>query len=215
MFTGLVECTGTLADVERKGAEARLRITVGLEGLVLGESVSVSGVCLTVTSFDAGGFVADASAETLAVTTLGTLARGDLVNIERACRAGDRLGGHIVLGHVDGVGKTTVVAPVGDAWRVGFAAPPALARYLAPKGSITVDGVSLTINRLLDAASFEVMLVPHTLAVTTLGRLRVGLPVNLEVDVLARYVARQLEVAGIGTSDDRLMDALRRGGFLD
>jgi riboflavin synthase len=215
MFTGLVETTGTLAGVERRGSEARVALEVALAGLALGESVSVSGVCLTATSFDDHGFVADVSAETLSVTTLGKLGRGDRVNIERSCRLGDRLGGHLVLGHVDGVGKATAVAPVGDAWRVTFEAPAPLARYFAPKGSVTIDGVSLTINRLVGQSSFEVMLVPHTLAVTTLGGLRPGAAVNLEVDVLARYVARQLEAAGIGKSDDRLMDALRRGGFLD
>lgn len=217
MFTGLVETVGTLARLDKKGREATMRFDVALDSLELGESISCSGVCLTVTRFDATGFEADVSMETLAVTTLGALARGQAVNIERACRAGDRLGGHLVLGHVDGVGRVRSLEPVDDAWRFVVDAPPELARFWAPKGSVAVDGVSLTINVVHEPSAFEIMLVPHTLAVTTLGRHRAGDRLNLEVDVLARYVARQLEHAGItgAKKDARLVAALARGGFLD
>jgi riboflavin synthase len=163
---------------------------------------------------DEGGFSADVSLETLRVTTLGALSAGAKVNIERSLRAHDRLGGHLVLGHVDGVGSVAEVSVIGDARSVVFEAPAALARYLAPKGSVAIDGVSLTINRLAGTSRFEVMLVPHTLAVTTLGDMAAGNSVNLEVDVLARYVARQLDYAGITPSDDAsLAEALRRAGF--
>lgn len=218
MFTGLVEKVATLARIDKKGREATMRFDVALDGLELGESISCSGVCLTVTRFDTSGFEADVSMETLAVTTLGALPRGGAVNIERACRAGDRLGGHLVLGHVDGVGRVRSLSPVEDAWRFVVDAPPALARFFAPKGSVAVDGVSLTINVVHEPSGFEIMLVPHTLAVTTLGRHRAGDAVNIEIDVLARYVARQLEHAGVtgaGSRDARLLDTLARGGFLD
>ncbi len=193
-----------------------MRFSVALEDLELGESISCSGVCLTVTAFDAEGFEADVSMETLAVTTLGQLSNGAKVNIERACRAGARLGGHIVLGHVDGVGRVKALEPVEDAKRFVVTAPPALARFWAPKGSVAVDGVSLTINAVA-GSTFEIMLVPHTLAVTTLGSRRPGDALNLEVDVLARYVARQLEHAGVveKTSDERILRALVAGGYVD
>lgn len=216
MFTGLVEAMATLARVHEKGREATVRFDVALEDLELGESISCSGICLTVTSFDDTGFTADVSLETLSVTTLGSIRPGGRVNIERACRASDRLGGHVVLGHVDGVGKVARIEPVDEARRFVVDGPSNLARYWAPKGSVAVDGVSLTINALHGANGFEIMLVPHTLAMTTLETLRVGDAVNLEVDVLARYVARQLDHAGItGASGDKgLVDALERGGFI-
>jgi riboflavin synthase len=230
MFTGLIEAIGR---IERRGgsagaARARLRTAIG--PLVLGESVSVDGVCLTVDRIVAGGFEADMSPETLARTTLGGLAAGAEVHLERATPAGGRLGGHIVLGHVDGVGRVTESARLGDAIRLGVAAPGELARFIAPKGSIAVSGVSLTVNRVRDdggAALFDVMLVPHTLGSTKLARFAPGDAVNLEVDVLARYVARVLEHAprageasrashddDHGTSDDaRILAKLRQGGF--
>ncbi len=217
MFTGLVEKVALLARVDKRGREARLRFDVQLQELELGESISCSGVCLTVAAFDAAGFEADVSIETLSVTTLGAMPSGGRVNIERACRAGARLGGHLVLGHVDGVGTVRSFDRVEAAKRLVIDAPAMLARYFAPKGSVTVDGVSLTINALTSPNGFEIMLVPHTLEMTTLGRRRAGDRINLEVDVLARYVARQLEHAGItrASSDDSLVDALQRGGFLE
>lgn len=166
--------------------------TLPFDHVEAGESIAVNGACLTVVAFDAGGFEADASSETLAVTTLGRLPVGRPLNLERALRAGDRLGGHLVSGHVDGVGTVAAVAEDAHAQRWRFTAPPTLMRYIAQKGSITVDGTSLTVNA-VEGDAFEVALVPHTLAHTTFGATRPGDPVNLEVDQVARYVERLLQ----------------------
>ncbi|MBM4358525.1 MAG: riboflavin synthase, partial [Deltaproteobacteria bacterium] len=182
-------------------------------------SIAVNGVCLTVIRVHDGGFDADVSSETLSVSTLGGMVPGRRVNVERSLAVGDRLGGHLVLGHVDGVGEVRAIERVGDAWRIAVAAPDALARFIAPKGSITVDGVSLTVNR-VDGARFELMIVPHTFSVTILGGWVVGTRVNLEVDVLARYVARQLdvlfpgrEVDGKHAADESLLSKLKEAGY--
>jgi riboflavin synthase len=201
MFTGLIEGVGRLASREMRGGDARLRIEAGTlpwgaeAGVRLGESIAVNGTCLTVVRFDATGFEADASNETLALTTLGELPVGRGLNLERAMRPTDRLGGHLVSGHVDGVG--TVVHKWDDAraQRWVFGAPATLRRYIAAKGSICVDGVSLTVNA-VDDAGFEVALVPHTLAHTAFGETHPGDAVNLEVDMLARYVERLLAARG-------------------
>ncbi len=226
MFTGLVETTATVRALERRGPQAKLRVAVGLQALELGESISVNGVCLTVTAFQEGGFEADVSTETLAVTTLGRLTVGARVNIERSVRLGARMGGHVVLGHVDGVGQVRRLTAVGSAKRLELQAPDHLQRYLAPKGSVCIEGVSLTINELVPPRAFAVMLVPHTLAATTLDALAVGDGVNLEADVLARYVARQLDYAAATNSargaeerghderDKAIMSKLAEGGFL-
>jgi riboflavin synthase len=194
MFTGLVEGVGTLAARETRGGDARLRIDVGtlpFDRVETGESISVNGVCLTVVAFDADTFEADASNETLALTTLGALPIGHALNLERAMRPDDRLGGHLVSGHVDGVGRVLQVSDDARAQRWTFAAPKTLLRYIAQKGSICVDGVSLTVNA-VDDAGFEVALVPHTIAHTTFAQTAVGDVVNLEVDLVARYVERLL-----------------------
>ncbi|HVI25865.1 MAG TPA: riboflavin synthase [Xanthomonadaceae bacterium] len=194
MFTGLIEGVGRLAAREARGGDARLRIEVGtlpFADVAQGESIAVNGVCLTVIAFDATSFEADASNETLALTTLGALAVGRALNLERALRPTDRLGGHLVSGHVDGVGQVEAVAEDARAQRWRFAAPGPLLRYVAHKGSICVDGVSLTVNA-VDGDGFEVALVPHTLAHTAFAQTRAGDPVNLEVDMLARYVERLL-----------------------
>jgi riboflavin synthase len=194
MFTGLIEGVGTLdARIPRDG-DARLRIDIGSlpwADAALGESVAVNGVCLTVVAFDATSFEADASTETLALTTLGSLAPGRALNLERAMRPSDRLGGHLVSGHVDGVGGVLDVHDDARAqrWRIGM--PAALAKYVAPKGSICVDGVSLTVNA-VGGAGFEVALVPHTVAHTAFASTAVGDAVNLEIDLVARYVERLL-----------------------
>ena len=196
MFTGLVEGVGTLAARESRGGDACLRIAVGTLPFVdvePGESIAVNGVCLTVVAFDAAVFEADASNETLALTTLGDLPVGRALNLERAMRPTDRLGGHLVSGHVDGVGRVLSVVEDARAQRWRFATPRALSRYIAQKGSICVDGVSLTVNA-VDDEGFEVALVPHTLAHTAFASTHVGDPVNLEVDMLARYVERLLQV---------------------
>ncbi len=203
MFTGLIEGVGRLAARETRGGDARLTVDVGsLPWLVgeaadvrLGESIAVNGVCLTVVAFDARSFEADASTETLALTTLGDLAPGRALNLERAMRPTDRLGGHMVSGHVDGVGRVLQIRDDGRAQRWRFGAPAALLRYVAGKGSICVDGVSLTVNA-VDDAGFEVALVPHTVAHTAFGETVVGDAVNLEVDLVARYVERLLQARG-------------------
>jgi riboflavin synthase len=205
MFTGLIEGVGRLAACEPRGGDARLRIEVGslpwpthgADAPALGESIAVNGVCLTVVSFDARAFEADASNETLALTSLGALPLGRALNLERAMRPSDRLGGHLVSGHVDGVGQVQEVADDGRAQRWRYVAPPELRRYIAKKGSICVDGVSLTVNS-VDDAGFEVALVPHTLAHTAFDATRTGDAVNLEVDLLARYVERLLQERGDG-----------------
>ena len=192
MFTGIIEAVGRLAARETRGGDARLRIAVGalpFADVQLGESIAVNGVCLTVVAFDAGHFEADASNETLALTTLGALPEGAPLNLERAMRPSDRFGGHIVSGHVDGTGGVLAVHEDARAQRWRFAMPPRLAKYVAQKGSICVDGVSLTVNA-VDGGSFEVALVPHTVANTAFQATRVGDPVNLEVDLVARYLER-------------------------
>ena len=194
MFTGIIEGVGRLARREARGGDARLRIEAGtlpFDNVRLGESIAVNGTCLTVVAFDADGFEADASTETLALTTLGALPAGAAVNLERAMRPDDRLGGHLVSGHVDGMGTVESVTDDARAQRWRFTAPAGVLRYVARKGSICVDGVSLTVNA-VDAEGFEVALVPHTVAHTAFATTRPGDPVNLEVDLVARYVERLL-----------------------
>jgi riboflavin synthase len=193
MFTGLVEQTGVLRARTARGPNARLLIGASLGTLELGESIAVDGVCLTVDRLAADAFEADASAETLAKTTLGALPIGAKLNLERAAQLGQRMGGHIVSGHVDGVAKVVARTPVGDAVKMTFESPKDLLRFLAPKGSVCVSGVSLTINGVEDPR-FDVMLIPHTLGKTSLDGLAPGDQVNLEADVVARYVARLIEV---------------------
>ncbi|MGH8076981.1 MAG: riboflavin synthase [Lysobacter sp.] len=195
MFTGLIEGIGRLAARETRGGDARLKVDVGslpFDEVRMGESIAVNGVCLTVVAFDARSFEADASTETLTLTTLGDLPLGHALNLERAMRPSDRLGGHMVSGHVDGVGQVLEVWDDARAQRWRFGAPAALLRYIAGKGSICVDGVSLTVNA-VDDAGFEVALVPHTVAHTAFGETAPGDPVNLEVDLVARYVERLLQ----------------------
>lgn len=200
MFTGLVQSMGQVAAIEPRAEGRTLRVRAALsEGdRALGASVAVNGVCLTVTAADAESFTVDAAFETLAKTTLGQLEAGTPVNLEPAMRVGDPIGGHLVSGHVDGVGRLESLEARGDARECWFWVPAALAGFVAVKGSICIEGVSLTVNAVRDdpggGARFMVGLIPHTLEVTTLGRLEPGVAVNLEVDQLARYVARLLEV---------------------
>jgi riboflavin synthase len=181
--------------------------------LVLGESVSVSGACLTVVTMDGGGFEADVSIETNERTTLGALGVGEEVNLERAIAAGARLGGHLVSGHVDGVATVTALSWEGEARRITLEPPPALLPLIAEKGSVALDGVSLTVNRTL-GPSFEIMLIPHTMAVTTLRSLPMGKKLNIEVDLVARYVVRYLEARHELAPTGDLEGALHRSGFL-
>ena len=199
MFTGIVQAVGRVRTIEKRGADARLALDaagLGLEDVAIGDSIAVAGVCLTVVALDASGFAFDVSPETLSRTTLGTLAAGDPVNLEKSLRLADRLGGHLVAGHVDGVGKVVAVHDDGAAQRWIFSAPLALARYIAVKGSIAIDGTSLTVNE-VDGNTFGVTLIPHTLAVTTFGARKAGDAVNLEVDLVARYVERLYGERGV------------------
>ncbi|AKT43402.1 riboflavin synthase [Chondromyces crocatus] len=233
MFTGLVETIGVLR--RRAGAPlARALIEGQLGVLVLGDSISVNGACLTVDRITPGGFECDMSPETLERTTLGRLPLGARVHLEPATPLGGRMGGHVVLGHVDGIGRVTATERAGAALRLEVSAPAELARFIAQKGSIAIDGASLTVNAAGEprgsSFTFDVMLVPHTLGKTLLGELKPGSAVNLEVDVLARYVARQLEVVALqGRSvpthegreeadehvdpDQRILQKLRAAGF--
>ena len=207
MFTGIITGVGQIVDFQALGADAShgrrltLQTPAGyLDGVGLGDSIAINGACMTVTSFDAaaGRFTIDVSAESLA-RTVGLDQQGT-VNMEQALRSHDRLGGHIVTGHVDDVGEVVVFEPVGESWLLQIRAPRTLARFLAYKGSITVNGVSLTVNTVQDATDgstvFSINLIPHTIENTALGTLKVGSKVNLEVDLIARYVERMLGAEG-------------------
>lgn len=192
MFTGIVMAAGRVVAAEDRGGDAE----IGVEGpgavilpLRVGDSIAVSGVCLTVTRRSADSFYADVSRETLDKTTLGRLRPGSRVNLEPCLRAGDPLGGHLVSGHVDAVGELVEVHQDARSWRMRFALPAALARFVAPKGSICVDGVSLTVNE-VGARTFDVNVIPHTHQATTLGERVAGDAVNIEIDVIARYLDR-------------------------
>lgn len=192
MFAGIVTHVGRIASSTPSGDGVRLAIDVadfGLDEVKLGDSIAIQGVCHTVVAKSATGFVVESSKATLDVTT--GLAQGREVNLEKSLRLADRIDGHLVAGHVDGVGKVTAFEDLGGSVRLEIEAPAEIARYIAKKGSISVDGVSLTVNR-VEGARFEINLIPHTRAVTTLGRLAPGERVNLEVDLLARYVERML-----------------------
>ncbi|WP_372015906.1 riboflavin synthase [Pseudoxanthomonas sp. 10H] len=194
MFTGIIEGVGRLAAREPRGGDIRFTFATGtlpFADVRLGESIAVNGVCLTVVAFDAASFQADASTETLSLTTLGTLVEGVALNLERAMRPSDRLGGHLVSGHVDGIGRVLSVHDDARAQRWRFAAPAPLLKYVAKKGSICVDGVSLTVNE-VDGEGFEVALIPHTVAHTRFAETAAGDAVNLEIDLVARYVERLL-----------------------
>jgi riboflavin synthase len=194
MFTGIVQGVGTVRAIEPHGGDVTIVLDTGsvtLDRLELGGSVAVSGVCLTATCFDRTSFAADVSRETLSLTTLGGWQVGTKVNLEKALLAGQALGGHYVTGHVDGVGEVVSRHEDARSVRMEFRVPAELARYVARKGSICIDGVSLTVNG-AHGDRFDVNLVPHTLEVTTLGLLQAGSRVNLEVDIIARYVERMM-----------------------
>ncbi|HEY6943174.1 riboflavin synthase [Dokdonella sp.] len=192
MFTGIIQAVGSIASREEHSGGLRLAIGAGaldLGDVAIGDSIAVAGVCLTVVAIEGTRWFADLSAETLARTTLGGLAVGARVNLEKALRLADRLGGHLVSGHVDGIGTVLAIDDEGASQRWRFRIPRALARYIAVKGSICVDGTSLTVNEAGEEA-FGVTLIPHTLAVTTFGARAVGDAVNIEVDLMARYAER-------------------------
>jgi riboflavin synthase len=190
MFTGIITDIGRVRAVERQG-DTRFTIETGFdtETIAIGASIAHNGVCLTVIDKGPGWYVIQASGETLSKTTLGGWDAGTRINLERALKVGDELGGHIVSGHVDGVGALVATKPEGESLRLTFEAPESLAKYIASKGSVAIDGVSLTVNEVA-GARFGVNIIPHTQTATTFGGLRVGDSVNLEIDMLARYVAR-------------------------
>ena len=196
MFTGIVTDIGRVRDVRETERDRRYEIQTAwdVSGIDLGASISHAGCCLTVTEKGPDWFAVEVSNETLSKTTLGAWKAGDGVNLERAAKLGDEMGGHVVSGHVDGLGRVVSITPEGGSHRVEVQAPAPLHRYIAAKGSITVDGVSLTVNSVAGQV-FSLNIIPHTWDVTTLGRLKAGDPVNLEIDMLARYLARWQETA--------------------
>jgi riboflavin synthase len=194
MFTGIITDIGTIRSATQRG-DLRLVIDCNydMETVAIGASIACSGACLTVVAKDAHSFAVDLSAETVARTAAGLWVEGGRLNLERALKVGDELGGHIVTGHIDGIGTVQGLCPEGDSHRVGIEVPQAIAPYIAPKGSITLDGVSLTVNDVRDEdgkTHFAVNIIPHTWDVTTLGALAAGRQVNLEIDILARYLGR-------------------------
>ncbi|HEY6517410.1 MAG TPA: riboflavin synthase [Steroidobacteraceae bacterium] len=198
MFTGIVLDVGRVISREPRGGDVRLLIAfdrLDPSGINVGDSICVQGCCLTAVELRDRTFTADASRETLSLTTLGDLAPGSPVNLETSLKAGDPLGGHLVSGHVDGVAEIAALGGDARSTRVEISVPPVLSRYIARKGSVTIDGVSLTVNE-VQGAKFGINLIPHTQAVTTLGALRVGTRVNIEVDQIARYVERLLDPSG-------------------
>ena len=198
MFTGIIESIGTIRSLTPKGGDVRVYVETGkldLGDVKLGDSIAVNGVCLTAVELPGDGFWADVSVETLKRTAMVDLKSGSRVNLEKALTLAERLGGHLVSGHVDGLGQVHSFEPVGESRELIVDAPKALGKYLAYKGSIVVNGVSLTVNRvedLADACRFSINLIPHTVEVTTLKHLKAGSKVNLEIDLIARYVERML-----------------------
>ena len=212
MFTGIIQSVGRIARLEPRGGDVRLAVDTAdldLADVKLGDSIAVSGVCLTAIALEPRGFSADVSNETLSLTSLGQLTPGDPVNLEKALRLADRLGGHLVSGHVDGLGRVVSVTPDGRSQRWTFEVPAAISRYIAAKGSVCIDGTSLTVNEVA-GHRFGVNLIPHTVEHTAFRARRVGDAVNIEVDVVARYIERLLS----GGETPRLDEAfLKQHGF--
>lgn len=218
MFTGIIQAVGEVADMQPSGGDMRLYIRAGklpLDDVALGDSIAANGVCLTVVELPGDGYWADVSVETLDFTTLGGLKVGSPVNLEKALTPQSRLGGHIVSGHVDGVGEVVSLAEDARSWRFVMRAPDGLAKYIAHKGSICVDGTSLTVNA-VRGAEFELNIIPQTMAETVFGQYRPGSRVNLEVDVIARYLERLLQgdAAADPAAGGLTMEALAENGYL-
>ena len=212
MFTGIIQAVGNITHLEARGGDVRLRIRTGkldLADVRLGDSIAVNGVCLTAVDLPGDGFAADVSRETLSLTTLGDLVPGSPVNLEKALTLATRLGGHLVSGHVDAVGRIQGKREEGTGWRLIFDAPEQVLRYVIKKGSIAIDGVSLTVAD-VDRSGFSVAMIPHTAKLTTLGHKSAGDSVNLEADLIGKYVERLLEGrTGGGVS----IDLLKQQGF--
>lgn len=218
MFTGIIEAVGTLAALQPKGEDISVRVKSGkldLSDVKLGDSIATNGVCLTVVELTGDGYIADLSLETLQRSSFVHYQAGQKVNLERALTLDTRLGGHLVSGHVDGVGEIVSVKPLGRAKEYWIKAPDELAKYIAEKGSITVDGISLTVNA-IDGARFKLTIVPHTSGETTVDEWQTGVKVNLEVDVIARYLERLLlgDKAAQSTQSSITMEMLAKNGFL-
>ena len=194
MFTGIISAIGDITNLEERAGDARLTIRTGelsLADVQLGDSSACNGACLTVIELTGEGFVADVSVETLNLTTIGNWQTGSRINLEKAMRATDRLGGHIVSGHIDGIGEVVALEEDARSWRFRIRAPREIAKYIAHKGSITLDGTSLTVN-IVNGAEFELNIIPHTMTHTVMGDYKIGSKVNLEVDLVARYLERLL-----------------------
>jgi riboflavin synthase len=218
MFTGIIQAIGELERLEPRGGDVRVAVRAGklkLGEVSIGDSIAVNGICLTAVAIDGARFMADVSRETLSLTTLGDLAPGSLVNLETALTLSTPLGGHLVSGHVDGVGTVLETREDGRSWRLRIHAPGELARYIAHKGSICVDGTSLTVNE-IKGAIFDLNIVPHTLTATIIGGYKAGTRVNLEVDLIARYLERLVlgEHAGDHEVNAITEEFLRRHGYL-
>lgn len=218
MFTGIIQAVGKIAAIEKKKSDCKLTINVSsldMTAVKLGDSIAVNGVCLTAITFDANSFTADVSNETLSLTTLGNLKIGADVNLEKALTLATPLGGHLVSGHVDGVGEILSRQTDGRSERFVIEVPASLAKYIAHKGSVCIDGISLTVNA-VNGAEFDLNIVPHTLAQTTMGDFKIGQSVNLEVDLLARYLERlmQGDAAAIPTAKKGLSSGGLTEGFL-
>jgi riboflavin synthase len=219
MFTGIIEAVGSIVAMESKGSDVSVRVRSGkldLRDVKLGDSIATNGVCLTVVQLPGDGYIADVSGETIARTGFADYQAGQRVNLEKALMPTSRLGGHLVSGHVDGVGKIVAVKPLGRAMEYWVEAPRELARYIAEKGSITVDGISLTVNS-VEGARFRLTIVPHTSGETTVGEWKVGSRVNLEVDVIARYLERLVlgdKAAEMAPASGVTMAMLAENGFM-
>lgn len=216
MFTGIIESVGSLSKIEQVNGDARFTIDTGkldMADVKIGDSIACNGVCLTAVELGARYYVADVSAESLSVTTLGELSVGSPVNLEKALRLQDRLGGHLVSGHVDGVGEVLSIEQDARSWRYQIQAPVALAKYIAAKGSICLNGISLTVNK-VEGTNFDINIVPHTRQETTIKDLQIGSKVNLEVDLLARYLERMMTAPQEPESSRVTKELLAENGFL-
>ena len=216
MFTGIIQAIGTIADLQPKGGDMALIVNTGkldMSDVALGDSIAVNGVCLTAISMTDSSFTADVSRETLSLTSLGALSKGSEVNLEKALTLQTRLGGHMVSGHVDGLGIVKSRHNDGRSERFVITAPDDISRYIAMKGSITIDGVSLTVNK-VNGSDFEINIVPHTIQETIIGHYQAGTEVNLEVDVVARYLERLIQGGAIDSNASNITEAfLAENGF--
>jgi riboflavin synthase len=217
MFTGIIEATGHIAAIKRSGQDAQLTIqsdTLDFSDVKLGDSIASNGVCLTVTSLGSHSFTADVSGETLSRTLFGSYQTGQRINLEKALLPTTRLGGHLVSGHVDGIAVVSKVETTGQSWQIYLQSPEDLSRYIAEKGSVTIDGISLTVNE-LTAKGFRLTIVPHTARETTIQALQAGSKVHLEVDLLARYIERLLQgKPAAAPASPVTMNLLQQSGFL-